>query len=50
MGGRGGMLALSSGDELIVEKVGLCRKWMVGRCGIESTACDKISIVQISEN
>ena len=31
MGGRGGMLVESSGDGLIVEKVGLCRKWMVDR-------------------
>ena len=28
---RGGMLVVSSGDRVIVEKVELCRKWMVGR-------------------
>ena len=33
MGGRGGMLVVASRDELIVEKVELCRKWLVGRCG-----------------
>ena len=30
MGGRGVMLVLSSGDGVIVEKVGRCRKWLVG--------------------
>ena len=30
MGGLGGMLVVSSVDGVIVEKVGLCRKWMVG--------------------
>ena len=49
MGGRGGMLVLPSLDGVIVEKVELCRKWLVGRCGIESAACNKIPIVQINE-
>jgi hypothetical protein len=31
MGGRGGMLVVSSLDGVIVEKVELCRKWLVGR-------------------
>ena len=31
MGGLGGMLVLSSGDGVIVEKVEVCRKWLVGR-------------------
>ena len=31
MGGRGGMLVVSSEDGMIVEKVELCRKWMVGK-------------------
>ena len=31
MGGRSGMLVVSSGDGVIVEKVELCRKWLVGR-------------------
>ena len=34
MGGRGGMLVVSSGDGLIVEKVELCRKWLVGRADV----------------
>jgi len=34
MGGRGGMLVVSSEDGLIVEKVGLCRKWLVGRAEV----------------
>ena len=33
MGGRGGMLVVSSGDGVIVEKVELCRKWIVGSAG-----------------
>jgi len=31
MGGRGGMLVVSSRDGVIVEKVKLCRKWLVGK-------------------
>lgn len=33
MGGLGGMLVLSSGDGVIVEKVEICRKWLVGSAG-----------------
>ena len=32
MGGRGGMLVVSRVDGVIVEKVELCRKWVVGAC------------------
>jgi len=34
MGGRGGMLVVSRVDGVIVEKVELCRKWLVGRAAV----------------
>ena len=45
MGGRAGMLVVSSEVGVIVEVNEFCRKWMVDRCGIESAVCNKIPIV-----
>ena len=47
MGGLGGMLVVSSGEELIVKKVELCRKWMVGRAEKRPRVVQKTGAIRL---